>query len=174
MILTAEIGLTLIGLLTIVRGRWNVGQQKLDGRGAFFVGGLCFLTIPVVYFMTAVLQMGKFSNPADMVQSILRFHLEGGNLNGYLIEFVVLLVWATVILLISGFLSWFANKVGLGHAEVEPPPVALDQPVVTRIVRYPKIVHQSAEPEKQKEKERVWEKRNLPLSDSVDSEATLL
>ncbi len=107
MILAVEIGLTIMGLMAIVRQKWSVGNYRfVTGVRAIFLGGLSLLTIPIVYSITALVHVPEMNSAQDMVQGILTFRLQGDNLNGLLIELIVVLLWATIILGISGWFNW--------------------------------------------------------------------
>ena len=107
MILGAEIGLLVYGIIVLIRGRYNLGKGKaVTGSRARLLGAVCLAPIPLA--MTAGFVVGFLNPEAQMA----------GQLNGLIAGIEVAILIGTVIALMLTAKTFFkqqAGRVGIAH-----------------------------------------------------------
>ena len=99
MILGAEIGLLVYGIIVLIRGRYNLGKGRtVTGSRARLLGAVCLAPIPLA--MTAGFAIG-FLNPEAQI---------AGRLQGLIAGIEVAILIGTVIMLMLMAKSFFKQQ----------------------------------------------------------------
>jgi hypothetical protein len=103
-ILGAEIGLIIVGLLTLVRGKLNVGKgRELLGTRARILGAACLLPLPLSFALGLAfgIYLGLSGVDPNLIQTNYQWHFVG-------IELAVVVGTVVVLSILGG--RWHAAQ----------------------------------------------------------------
>ncbi len=99
MILGIEVGLTILGIYTLIKGKWSLGKGRfLIGREATVLGILSVLTFPLVFVISFMSSVFYAIISGSVTATMPKLMLS-------IIEAVIVILWVTFLFILNSRFS---------------------------------------------------------------------